>query len=128
MADKRGMTSGRTGHAIGRRAARGMMRITALGLALALALSSAATAAPSGSAAPDGVGPGLGGGLTEPMNDCTQRCFDKYLQNIGSCVSQFCGQFLFITWCDDDQMTQCKVNAQVVFDSCIAECNTVGGE
>lgn len=128
MANNRGMTSGRTGRAIVRRTARGAMRITALGLALTLALSSAATAAPSGTAALDGASPGQGGGLTEPMNDCTQRCFDKYLQNIGSCVSQFCGQFLFITWCDDDQMTQCKVNAQVVFDSCIAECNTVGRE
>jgi hypothetical protein len=114
----------------GQRSARLPMRLAVLGVALVLVLglaSGAASAAP-GPVPLDGPGPVLGGGgtplpPTPPLNACAQRCFDTYIQNIGLCVSLFCGQFLFITWCDDDEMTQCKINAQEVFELCLAGCN-----
>jgi hypothetical protein len=94
-----------------------------LGLALVLGLSGGAAASPTGGTPPDTPGPAFGGGLpTKSLNDCAQRCFDQYIYNVGQCASQFCSQILFFTFCDNDEMTQCKQNAQGVFDLCIQGC------
>jgi len=119
-----GHAAGRTARQGARRPGRGAMTVAALSLALALGLAGGAAAAPTGTMPPDSPGPAVGDGMpTAPLNQCAQRCFDHYIQNVGQCASLFCTQILFFTFCDNDEMTQCKQNAQGVFDLCIEGCN-----
>ncbi|MHC4845696.1 MAG: hypothetical protein ACYTCU_06005 [Planctomycetota bacterium] len=100
---------------IGRRI---ISRTAVLGLVLAVGMASGAAAAA------DSPGP-VGGGVlppTMPLEECTQRCFDNYAENMGQCHTLFCSEWLFFTFCDNDELAQCKANAQAVFDACLAHC------
>ena len=56
-------------------------------------------------------------------SQCAQHCFDEYVDNIERCKSIFCTSILFLTFCDDENLTSCIDNANDVFQMCIAACH-----
>ena len=59
------------------------------------------------------------------ISECAQHCFDDYVDNIERCKSIFCTSILFLTFCDDENLTSCIDNANDVFQMCIAGCHDV---
>ena len=109
-----------TSRGAGRSRRRSALRLAALGLALVLGSAGGAQAAPT---PPEKPVPLSGGAPTKAWDECAQRCFSGFMKNVGQCSAQFCSQFLFFVWCDNDQMAQCQANAQEVFDLCLESCN-----
>ncbi|HEX9794194.1 MAG TPA: hypothetical protein VGC54_09460 [Planctomycetota bacterium] len=55
-------------------------------------------------------------------SDCMQECFDAFIDNEQACIDVWCDRFLFLRWCDADELRDCVDRADQTWEACREAC------